>query len=89
MIGRPKTLSAYEEFLSPLDMEYLKHALDMEVLKSKNVQVEITKETDFYTDTQRFVVSWASRQSPSKKQFAAQDLESLCQMISAIHTMEQ
>ena len=89
VISGPKTLSAYEEFLSPLDMEYLRHALDKDAFESKKILMEITKETDFYADSQRFVVNWASARSPSKKQFAAADLESLCQMISAIHTMEQ
>ena len=89
MLQHAQPLSAYEEHVSRHDIQYIKNALDPKILTSKNFDFILAKESDFYNDTQQFRVQWVSKRSPEKKEFTAPDLETLCQMMAAVGTMEQ
>ena len=89
MLQHAQPLSAYEEHVSKQDILYIKAALDPKIRNSKTMDFILAKENDFYTDAQRFRVQWVSKRSPETKEFTAPDLETLCQMMVAVGTMEQ
>lgn len=89
MLQNAQPLSAYEEHISTQDRQYITNAVDPKLLKSKDFDFILAKESDFYNDTQQFRVQWVSKRSPETKEFTAPDLETLCQMMAAVGTMEQ